>query len=159
MLNKRLTLIYQLKQPLIKSPKLWGAQGSQTIGHALFMIGTKSICNFGLLQYTDAYLLTENFPLIAFYYLFQILTALGTENSRPSSAAQCVAYVAVVELPQGKWPELIQILVNNVLDPNSTEMVREATLETIGYICQDIVSQISSKLYFQCAQRAVRVWL
>ncbi|CAH0389883.1 unnamed protein product [Bemisia tabaci] len=76
------------------------------------------------------------------YIKNNILTALGTENSRPSSAAQCVAYVAVVELPQGKWPELIQILVNNVLDPNSTEMVREATLETIGYICQDIDHEI-----------------
>jgi importin subunit beta-1 len=74
-------------------------------------------------------------------FLFnQILAALGTENNRPSSAAQCVAYVAVAELPVGQWPELIQVMVNNVISPTSTEMMKEATLEGIGYICQDIVS-------------------
>ncbi|OXU27419.1 hypothetical protein TSAR_008605, partial [Trichomalopsis sarcophagae] len=71
-----------------------------------------------------------------------ILGALGTENNRPSSAAQCVAYVAVAELPVGQWNELIPLLVNNVANPNSTEMMREATLETIGYICQEIDSEV-----------------
>jgi len=40
----------------------------------------------------------------------------------------------------GTWPNLIQILVGNVANQTSTEMVKEATLECIGYICQDIVS-------------------
>ncbi|RZF44291.1 hypothetical protein LSTR_LSTR006841 [Laodelphax striatellus] len=57
--------------------------------------------------------------------------------NRPSSAAQCVANIAVAELPMGLWPDLIEVLVNNVLS-GSTEMIREATLEAIGYICQDI---------------------
>lgn len=70
----------------------------------------------------------------------QIIGALGTENTRPSSAAQCVAYVAVAEIPVGQWPELIPTLSANVTGPNSTEMMKEATLEAIGYICQDIVS-------------------
>jgi len=43
-------------------------------------------------------------------------------------------------LPQNMWPNLIQILVSNVTNPTSTEMCKEATLECIGYICQDIVS-------------------
>ncbi|XP_046482449.1 importin subunit beta-1 isoform X1 [Neodiprion pinetum] len=72
------------------------------------------------------------------YIKKNILGALGTENNRPSSAAQCVAYVAVAELPVQQWSDLIPVLVNNVADPNSTEMMKEATLETIGYICQDI---------------------
>lgn len=67
------------------------------------------------------------------------MAALGTENSRPSSAAQCVAYVAVTELPVNQWPNLISTLVNNVVSVSSTELVKEATLEAIGYICQDIV--------------------
>ncbi|XP_076241578.1 importin subunit beta Fs(2)Ket isoform X3 [Calliopsis andreniformis] len=71
-----------------------------------------------------------------------ILGALGTENNRPSSAAQCVAYVAVAELPVGQWCDIIQLLVNNVANPNSTEMMKEATLETIGYICQEIESDV-----------------
>lgn len=69
----------------------------------------------------------------------QILAALGTETIRPSSAAQCVAYVACAELPAGMWPDLISVLTSNVTNQNSTEMMKEATLEAIGYICQDIV--------------------
>ncbi|KAH8381065.1 importin subunit beta [Drosophila serrata] len=67
-----------------------------------------------------------------------ILAALGTENTRPSCAAQCVAYVAVIELPINRWNLLIQTLVNKVVSEGSTEMHREAALEAIGYICQDI---------------------
>ncbi|XP_022919169.1 importin subunit beta isoform X2 [Onthophagus taurus] len=75
------------------------------------------------------------------YVKKNIVGALGTETSRPSSAAQCVAYVAVTELPQGQWPTLITTLVNNVIAANVTEMQKEATLEAIGYICQEIDSE------------------
>ena len=71
---------------------------------------------------------------------FQVVGALGTENNRPSSAAQCVAYIAVAELPSGQWKDLIPLLVQNVIGGTSTEMMKEATLEAIGYICQEIVS-------------------
>ena len=74
-------------------------------------------------------------PDLRAYVKKNILAALGTETIRPSSAAQCVT-----ELPVTQWPELISVLVANVTAANSTEMVREATLESIGYICQDIVS-------------------
>lgn len=70
------------------------------------------------------------------------MEALGTEQSRPSSAAQCVAYVGVTELPVGEWNFLINALVHNVVDDKSTEWQREATLEAIGYICQDINSEV-----------------
>ncbi|XP_012229589.1 importin subunit beta-1 isoform X1 [Linepithema humile] len=76
------------------------------------------------------------------YIKKNILGALGTENNRPSSAAQCVAYVAVAELPVGSWSELIPLLVSNVANTTSTEMMKEATLETIGYICQEIESEV-----------------
>lgn len=68
--------------------------------------------------------------------------ALGTESNRPSSAAQCVAYIAVAELPQRQWPDLITTLVSNVCQANSTESQKEATLEAIGYICQEIDSDV-----------------
>ncbi|KAK2722426.1 hypothetical protein QYM36_002833 [Artemia franciscana] len=72
------------------------------------------------------------------YVKKNVVSALGTETSRPSAAAQCVAYIAVAELPVNQWPDLIRLLVTNVTSSNSTEMLREATLEAIGYICQDI---------------------
>ena len=36
------------------------------------------------------------------------------------------------------WPNLMSVLVNNVTNASSTETLKEATLEAIGYICQDI---------------------
>jgi len=61
---------------------------------------------------------------------------------RPSSAAQCVAYIAVIELPQNHWPEVIPLLVHNVTGQQlgQNELLKEASLESIGYICADIVS-------------------
>ncbi|XP_053607169.1 importin subunit beta-1 [Plodia interpunctella] len=79
---------------------------------------------------------------IRLYIKKNILTAIGTENSRPSSAAQCVAYVAVAELSVGQWNDLIPILVENVVNAQSTELKKEATLEAIGYICQEIDAEV-----------------
>ncbi|KAH8041075.1 hypothetical protein HPB51_013735 [Rhipicephalus microplus] len=96
-------------------------------------------------QYQQRWL---SFPQEARMYIKNnILSALGTETIRPSSAAQCVAYVAVAELPQMQWPDLIQVLTNNATNPASTEMLREATLEAIGYICQDIEPEVSIQLF------------
>uniref|UniRef100_UPI00006831CE IMPORTIN BETA n=1 Tax=Mus musculus TaxID=10090 RepID=UPI00006831CE len=67
-----------------------------------------------------------------------VLQTLGTETYRPSSASQCVAGIACAEIPVSQWPELIPQLVANVTNPNSTEHMKESTLEAIGYICQDI---------------------
>ncbi|GBP12370.1 Importin subunit beta-1 [Eumeta japonica] len=79
------------------------------------------------------------------YIKKNILAAIGTENSRPSSAAQCVAYVAVAELSVGQWNDLIPILVENVVNVQSSEVKKEATLETIGYICQEIDAEVLSE--------------
>ncbi|KAJ8019665.1 Importin subunit beta-1 [Holothuria leucospilota] len=73
-----------------------------------------------------------------------VLRALGTEKSRPSQAAQCIAGIACAELPTDEWPELISQLVNNVTaeaqnkTPAEYDDLKEASLEAIGYICQDI---------------------
>lgn len=75
---------------------------------------------------------------IRLYVKKNIIETLGTETGRPSSAAQCVAMVAMAELPAGQWPEVIDTLVNNVTAANCTEMLKESSLEAIGYICQDI---------------------
>ena len=82
------------------------------------------------------------------------METLGTETTRPSSAAQCVAYIACTELPNNMWGDLIQVLTDNVTNPASTEMVKEATLEAIGYICQDIVSTtpLVQGSFCKCAQ-------
>lgn len=78
--------------------------------------------------------MSVNLPLNMF--ILQVLGALGTEQNRPSSAAQCVAYIALTEIPVGQWPNLIERLVANVTTPGATDMTKESTLEAIGYICQ-----------------------
>lgn len=71
------------------------------------------------------------------------LGPLGLEGNRPSAAAQCIQHIAVVELPQNLWPDLLEVLIRNTSDIrvlSSTEMFKEATLAAIGYICQDVRS-------------------
>ncbi|ETW79902.1 hypothetical protein HETIRDRAFT_459766 [Heterobasidion irregulare TC 32-1] len=58
-------------------------------------------------------------------------------------AAQCVAAIATVELPQGQWPELIEILLGFVNNAANTPL-RIATLNSIGYICESIDPDILS---------------
>jgi len=74
------------------------------------------------------------------------LETLGSEQMMPSTAAQCVAYIACAELPEGSWPEMMTVLTTNVTNPNSTEMLKESSLEAVGYICQDIVCRSISSL-------------
>jgi len=76
------------------------------------------------------------------YIKNNITQSLGTETTRPSSAAQCVASVAVAELPVGQWNTLIATLVNKVVADNTSERSRESALEAIGYICQDIAPEV-----------------
>ncbi len=55
------------------------------------------------------------------------------------AAAQCVAYLAAAELPCNTWPELVPVLLNNVTSPQGTEQLKEASLDSIGYMCEDLV--------------------
>ena len=70
----------------------------------------------------------------------QILRTLGTESSHPSNAAQCVAAIAQIELPLNQWPDLIQLLVTNCTTSNVPDPLKEACIEALGYIVEDIVS-------------------
>lgn len=64
-----------------------------------------------------------------------------------SVAAQCVAAGAAIELPHGGWPELIGQLLEFVQNQENTG-ARIATLQTIGYVCEVVVS----------VERCNRVW-
>ncbi|KAL3122426.1 hypothetical protein niasHT_001461 [Heterodera trifolii] len=67
-----------------------------------------------------------------------VLQSLGTET-RPSVAAQCLAAIACVELPSNQWPDLLDRLVANVTtDGADNALLRESSLEALGYICQDV---------------------
>ncbi|EJW85440.1 hypothetical protein WUBG_03649 [Wuchereria bancrofti] len=67
-----------------------------------------------------------------------VVRTLGTEPFRPSIAAQCVAAIACAEIPSQMWPDVITHLKDSVIATNNSEILREASLEALGYICQDI---------------------
>jgi len=75
---------------------------------------------------------------VRLYTKNNVLGSLGTESFRPSAAAQCIQLIAMVELPKQMWPNLLTTLVQNVTNGTSTEMMKESTLQAIGYICQDV---------------------
>jgi importin subunit beta-1 len=74
------------------------------------------------------------------YVKENVINTLGTENRRPSIAAQCVAAIACAELPVNEWAQVISLLTQNVTHAASNELLKESSLEALGYICQDIVS-------------------
>ncbi|KAL3913536.1 MAG: hypothetical protein SGPRY_007947 [Prymnesium sp.] len=55
------------------------------------------------------------------------------------TAAQAAAAIALVELPENQWPELIAGLVNNVTS-SENDHAKESSLETLGFVCEEIVS-------------------
>ncbi|CAL9750402.1 unnamed protein product [Musa acuminata subsp. burmannicoides] len=57
-----------------------------------------------------------------------------------STASQVIAKIAGIELPQKQWPELIGSLLSNIhqLQPH----VKQATLETLGYLCEEVSPQV-----------------
>ncbi|KAI0045184.1 karyopherin Kap95 [Auriscalpium vulgare] len=73
-----------------------------------------------------------------------VLLALHSPVQKAGSvAAQAVAAIAAVELPQAQWPELIEILLGFVNQASNTPL-KIATLNAIGYICETIDPDILS---------------
>lgn len=56
-----------------------------------------------------------------------------------------IAAIAGVELPTNHWPELIEVLLQLVSTQDNTNL-RIATLQTIGFICETIVSEFKTKV-------------
>ena len=52
------------------------------------------------------------------------------------AAATCVAAIAVIELPAGQWPLFIETLTKNAESQDLN--VRLASIQTLGFICEDI---------------------
>jgi len=72
------------------------------------------------------------------------LMTLGSPSTKAGAfAAQVVAAIAAVELPQAQWPELIELLLGFVSNPTNTNL-KIATLQSIGFICESIKPEILS---------------
>ncbi|GLB44148.1 putative importin-beta N-terminal domain [Lyophyllum shimeji] len=72
------------------------------------------------------------------------LVTLGSASQKAGNfASQVVAAIAAVELPQGQWPDLIELLLGFVNTAENTNL-KIATLQTIGFICETIKPEILS---------------
>eukprot|EP00127_Corallochytrium_limacisporum_P006618 Clim_evm47s231 gene=Clim_evmTU47s231 len=63
------------------------------------------------------------------------------ESPKPSIApiiAQVISKVASAELMHGEWPELIHSLLRNVTKSDPSIPLKLSTLETIGYVCEEV---------------------
>jgi importin subunit beta-1 len=70
--------------------------------------------------------------------LLQTLSSLVLEAR--STATQVVAKIAGIELPQKQWPELIGSLLSNI--HHVPAHVKQASLETLGYLCEEVSHEI-----------------
>lgn len=63
-------------------------------------------------------------------------TLASTVQPARRAASQVVAQIAAAELPRSMWVEVIQLLLQNM--SSTTDIIREASLETLGFICEEI---------------------
>ncbi|KAG6857029.1 hypothetical protein H0H87_010702 [Tephrocybe sp. NHM501043] len=72
------------------------------------------------------------------------LVTLGSSSQKAGNfASTVVAAIAAVELPQGHWSELIELLLGFVNNQDNTNL-KISTLQTIGFICETIKPEILS---------------
>lgn len=69
-----------------------------------------------------------------------LATLAAPERSARNVSGQVIAAVAAVELPAGMWVGLVGQLLELASRQDSPHL-RQATLQTIGYICEAIVSR------------------
>eukprot|EP00878_Enallax_costatus_P011619 GHUV01012128.1.p1 GENE.GHUV01012128.1~~GHUV01012128.1.p1 ORF type:complete len:603 (+),score=213.52 GHUV01012128.1:279-2087(+) len=68
-----------------------------------------------------------------------LLSTLQTEPQDVRHiAALVVAKVAAIDLPRGEWPQLISTLLANMSASPPQHGVRQATLEALGYVCEEM---------------------
>lgn len=57
------------------------------------------------------------------------------------TAAQVIAKVASIEIPRKEWPELIGSLLSNMNQVGRPASLKRSTLETLGFVCEEISHQ------------------
>ncbi|KAH6769291.1 ARM repeat superfamily protein [Perilla frutescens var. frutescens] len=68
-----------------------------------------------------------------------VLNTLGSSVREAShTAAQVVGKIASIEIPRKEWPELVGLLLANVTQLDRPSSLKQATLEALGYVCEEI---------------------
>nr|CAD1841905.1 unnamed protein product [Ananas comosus var. bracteatus] len=76
---------------------------------------------------------------IKFQVKESLLKTLGSSVSEARrTSSQVIAKVASIEIPRREWQDLIAKLLNNMTQKDSLPSLKEATLEALGYVCEEI---------------------
>ena len=67
----------------------------------------------------------------------------ATDKSVRTSAAQAVASLASLDIPQGEWPQVLEILIQN--STNENLVFRSSALKCLGFICEQLPKEVISK--------------
>ncbi|XP_062003042.1 importin subunit beta-1 [Rosa rugosa] len=67
-----------------------------------------------------------------------LLTLASSVREARHTSAQVLAKVASIDIPRKQWPELIAYLLNNMTKGDSSADLKQSTLETLGYVCEEI---------------------
>ena len=54
------------------------------------------------------------------------------------TSSQVIAKVASIEIPRQEWQNLIGRLLSNMQQQGAPESLKQATLETLGYVCEEV---------------------
>lgn len=73
-----------------------------------------------------------------------IQTLSSTVPDARHTSSQVIAKIAAIEIPRQQWPELVGVLLANMGSPQLEKPVtlKQATLETLGYVCEEISSDV-----------------
>ncbi|XP_076925386.1 importin subunit beta-1-like [Bidens hawaiensis] len=68
-----------------------------------------------------------------------LLNTLGSSVSEAGhTAAQVIAKIASIEIPRKEWPTLVSSLLENMTQQDKPASLKQATLEALGYVCEEI---------------------
>ncbi|MCL7026827.1 hypothetical protein MKW94_006233 [Papaver nudicaule] len=71
-----------------------------------------------------------------------LLRTLGSAVAEARhTASQVIAKIASIEIPRKEWPDLIALLLANMTQQEAPATLKQATLETLGYVCEEISHQ------------------
>ncbi|KAL6278188.1 hypothetical protein ACE6H2_021789 [Prunus campanulata] len=71
-----------------------------------------------------------------------LLRTLGSPVSEARhTSAQVIAKIASIDIPRKQWTGLIGSLLNNMTQRDSLAGLKQSTLETLGYVCEEISHQ------------------
>ncbi|XP_072974706.1 importin subunit beta-1-like [Typha angustifolia] len=80
-------------------------------------------------------------PAIKFQIKESLLRTLGSSVSEARrTSSQVIAKVAAIEIPRREWQELIGKLLNNMTQQDAPSL-KQATLEALGYVCEEIAPE------------------